>query len=180
MGWYNRILLVLAIFNILYIGVYGQTDYKIGIGARFGKLNTGVTFKEIFRDDQSIGMELQLSYAKQSNTSGYTLKGFLLDQLGFKVPYIQLPLDFIFGAGLQVGYFPKDGDYSYFKKVNGQAEFYGKNVVTGGVAANIGLEYDLRRAAPFTIGIDAIPFYDFLTPGIENFDFAVNIRYVIR
>ncbi len=158
-----------------------QAQYHLGFGVRFGKLNNGVTFKEFFQADQTIGMELQLNSSLIAATYGYSLKGFLLDQIGFRIPYIQLPLDFVFGGGLQFGYYPYNPpDNGYYKIESGEPVYYRKNVFTAGVAANIGLEYELRKTIPLTIGIDAIPAYDFLNPGPDWFDFGVNIRYVIR
>lgn len=124
-------------------------------------------------------MELQLYHSLIAATYGYTLKGFLFDQFPFRVPVIELPLDLVLGGGLQAGYFPYDAP-GYYNIVDGKPDYYGKSVVAVGVAANIALEYQIKRNIPLTIGIDAVPAYVFLNPGPDWFDFGVDVRYVIR
>ena len=80
---------------------------------------------------------------------------------------------------MQAGYFPYSAP-GYYKIVDGNPDYYGKSVVAVGVAATIGLEYDLKRVAPFTVGIEAVPTYNFINSGPDWFDFGVDIRYVIR
>jgi hypothetical protein len=173
--------LLFAFFILSFSTMQAQPDYHIAIGARFGKLNNGVTFKELFQADQNIGMEFQLYHSLEATTDGWTVKGFLFDQIPFKIPFFQLPLDFIAGGGLQIGDFPLvSGEKGYYKIVDGQPVYYGETVITVGVAANIGLEYQFKRGIPFTIGIEAVPSYDFIHPGPDWFDFGVDIRYVIR
>jgi len=165
---------------LFHIHVLQAQPYNIAIGARFGKLNNGVTVKGFFPRNENVGIEAQLYSTLQAAQYGYSIKGFVFNQSTFKVPFIELPLDFIIGGGLQFGYFPYDAP-GYYKIVNGLPEYYGKSVVTLGVAANIALEYQFKkRNLPFAIGIDAVPAYDFIHPGPDWFDFGVDFRYLIR
>lgn len=170
-------LLVVTLF-VLAIHAHGQ--YRFGIGARFGKLNNGVTLKQFFDESQGWGMEFDLFSSLIAAQYGFTTKGFILNQTMFRVPIIELPLDFIAGGGLQVGYFPYDAP-GYYKIVDGRPDYYGESVVTVGVAAMIGIEYQFKtRKLPISIGLDAVPSYDFVHPGPDWFDFGVNVRYMIR
>jgi hypothetical protein len=157
-----------------------QAQYQMAIGALFGKLNNGVTFKYLFNEDEGMGLEFQAYSSLVAAQRGYTVKGFLNDEIPFKIAFLQLPLDFIGGGGFQVGYFPYSAP-GYYKIVDGNPDYYGKSVVTLGVAANIGIEYKVRkRNLPLAVGVDAVPSYDFVHPGPDWFDFGVNIRYYIR
>ena len=85
-------------------GAYSQL-YISGVGIRAGKFNTGVTSKFFFVANNNSGMQFDAYYSNIAS-GGYTLKGFFVKQVPFKIPIIQLPLDFIFGGGLHAGYFP--------------------------------------------------------------------------
>ena len=180
----KRTYLILTLFIFSFSCSQAQSasgGYHIGIGARLGKLNNGITFKEFFHSDPNIGIEAQLYSSLIGATYGYTGKAFLLDQITFHVPFVQLPLDFIIGGGFQAGYFPYNPpDYGYYKIVDGKPAYYRRNIVSGGIAANIGLEYQLKKVAPFSIGIDIVPAYEFYHAGPEWFDFGVDVRYVIQ
>ena len=115
--------------------------------------------------DQNISVEAQLYSSLIAGTYGYTGKAFLEDQVTFHIPFIELPLDFVFGGGFQGGYFPYDPPaYGYYKIVNGSPDYYKRNVFTAGIAANFGLEYKLKKF-PFTVGIDVVPAYEIYHSG---------------
>src|SRR5689334_1489150 len=117
----RKIFLALSLF-FSFSYIYAQ-PYRMAIGARFGKFNNGATIKQFLGTDNGMAWEGQLYYSKVADTYGYTVKGFLLDQVTFKIPFVQLPLDFFFGAGLQAGYFPYDAP-GYYKIVDGKADYY--------------------------------------------------------
>jgi len=163
---------------VLYAFAVNAQLYISGIGVRAGKFNTGITSKFFFYSDNATGVQFD-GYYTNIASGGYTLKAFLVRQAPFKIPIVQLPLDFIFGAGLQAGYFPFD-EQGYYKRSGDDADYYTKSVLSGGVNATIQIEYQVKKIAPVTIGIDAVPYFDFINPGPEYIDFGVSVRYVFR
>lgn len=164
------------ILLVLVNTVYAQ-KYYMGIGARAGKFYTGASFKYFFNSTNSTGMQLEASYANIT-VGGYTLKGFIIKQIPFKVPIIQLPLDFVYGAGVHVGYFPFETQ-GYYKKVGPDAVYYDKAVAVVGVDVTLQIEYKIPKV-PFTLTIDVVPFYEFVNRGPEVVDFGVSVRYVFK
>jgi hypothetical protein len=155
--------------------------YFTGIGIRAGKFNSGLSYKRFFDADNSIGMQIDLYYTHIAD-DGFTIKGFYLRQMPFKVPIIQLPLDFVVGPGLHAGFFPlRTQGGGYYKIVDGERVPYNKDVVAVGVDATFQLEYKVPfRNAPFTFGFDCTPFYEFIHRGPEWIDFGFTVRYVFR
>jgi hypothetical protein len=151
--------------------------YYMGIGGRAGKFHTGLSWKYFMGATNSIGMQIEAYYANIAS-GGYVVKGFLIKQLPFKVPIIQLPLDFVAGAGVHAGYFPYERQ-GYYKKVNGEADFYDKSVITAGVDATVQIEYKIPKV-PVTFTIDFTPFYEFINRGPEIVDFGASLRMVFR
>ncbi|REJ80042.1 MAG: hypothetical protein DWQ33_13925, partial [Bacteroidetes bacterium] len=149
-----------------------------GIGLRSGKFNTGITFKNFFATDNATALQLDLYYTNVAS-GGYTLKGFYIKQIPFNVPIIQLPLDFIFGGGINIGYFPFDPQ-GYYKREEKDANYYDSSVISVGAGATIQIEYQIKKIAPVTLGIEVVPFYEIINPGPEYVDVGVSIRYVFR
>jgi hypothetical protein len=171
----KKILVLIGMFFLLNT-TFAQ-KYYMGIGARAGKFYTGASFKYFFNSTNSTGIQLEAAYANIT-VGGYNLKGFIIKQIPFKVPIIQLPLDFVYGIGLHAAYFPFEPQ-GYYKKVDGDAVYYDKEVVTMGVDATIQIEYKIPKV-PFTLTIDVVPFYEFVNRGPEVVDFGVSIRYVFK
>jgi hypothetical protein len=172
------LLFCIALFKTTY-----SQKYYTGIGARFGKFNTGLTFKHFYAPENKYGLEVDGFYTNIPQ-GGYTVKGFYLVQNRIKVPILQLPLDFIFGGGLHFAYFPyhfDKNDPGYYKKEDGVKIPYYKNVLVAGVDGTIQLEYKIPlRNFPFTINADLNPYYEFLNRGPQWLDFGASIRYVFR
>ncbi len=171
-----RKILVVFVLLLLVKQSYSQ-KYYMGIGGRAGKFYTGASFKYFFNPTNSTGIQLEATYANIAS-GGFNLKAFMIKQLPFKVPIIQLPLDFVYGAGLHAGFFPFETQ-GYYKKVDGEADYYEKDVVTIGVDVTVQIEYKIPRV-PVTLTIDVVPFYEFVNRGPENVDFGVSIRYVFK
>ncbi len=169
------ILLIVLCFSFM-VG-YSQL-YISGIGIRAGKFNTGITSKFFFYADNNTGMQFDAYYTNIAS-GGYTVKAFFIKQVPFKIPIIQLPLDFIFGGGAHAGYFPFE-QQGFYKRSKNDADYYSKSVVSVGVDASIQIEYQVKKIAPFTIGIDAVPYFEFINQGPEFLDFGVSVRYVFR
>ncbi len=153
--------------------------YYTGIGFRIGKFNSGFSYKHFYNSDNVTAIQVD-GYFTHMADGGYTLKGFYLRQIPFKIPIIQLPLDFIYGGGLHVGYFPIE-DKGYYKLKDGDAVFYGKSVFTGGVDATVQIEYQVsKKVAPLTVTLDCVPFYELYNRGPEFIDFGLSVRYTFR
>jgi len=153
--------------------------YYTGIGLRAGKFSTGVTFKHFYNTDNATGLQIDAMYSNMS-ADGFTLKGYYLKQIPFKIPIIQLPLDLVLGGGLHAAYFPFQNNNGYYKRVNADSIYrYPASVVTIGVDATVQIEYRIPiKKVPFTVSIDCNPFYEFYKRGPEWLDFGVSVRYV--
>jgi hypothetical protein len=172
----------LLLFLFVHFQSYSQ-KYYTGIGARFGKFNTGLTFKHFYAPENRYGLEIDAFYTNIPQ-GGYTLKGLYLVQNRIKIPILELPLDFIFGGGVHLAYFPWHADINdpgYYKKVDGSKVPYYKSVVVAGVDGSVQLEYKIpMRKVPFTLNVDVNPFFEFVNPGPEWLDFGASVRYVFR
>lgn len=172
----SRKFFTFILFLLIVKNSYSQ-KYYMGIGGRAGKFYSGVSFKYFFNTTNSTGLQLEAAYANIAS-GGFNFKGFAIRQLAFKVPIIQLPLDFVYGVGFHTGFFPEEKQ-GYYKKVDGAAVYYDKDVVTIGVDATVQIEYKIPKV-PVTLTIDFVPFYEFVNRGPENVDFGVSIRYVFK
>ncbi|MBL0102535.1 MAG: hypothetical protein IPP51_01415 [Bacteroidetes bacterium] len=151
--------------------------YTFGIGGRAGKFYTGASMKFVFATDNATSLQLDVMYANVAS-GGYVLKGYLIKQIPFKIPIVQLPLDFVYGLGVHAGYYPFEPQ-GYYKRSKKDANYYDKSVVTIGADLTAQIEYKIPRV-PITLGIECVPFYEFVNPGPEFVDFGVSIRYVFR
>jgi hypothetical protein len=153
--------------------------YYTGIGLRAGKFSSGVTFKHFYNTDNATGIQIDAMYSNMS-ADGFTLKGYYLKQIPFKIPIIQLPLDLVLGGGLHAAYFPFQNNNGYYKRVNADSIYrYPASVVTAGINATVQIEYRIPvKKVPFTVSIDCNPFYEFYKRGPEWLDFGFSVRYV--
>ena len=169
---------ILTLISFLVIIQFASAQkYTFGIGGRAGKFYTGATMKFVFATDNSTSLQLDVLYANVAS-GGYMLKGMLVRQIPFKMPIVQLPLDFIYGLGVHAGYYPFEPQ-GYYKRVKKDANYYEKSVVTVGADLTVQIEYKIPKV-PVTLGVEAVPFYEFVNPGPEFVDFGVSIRYVFR
>lgn len=172
-------LFILLIFLLASLCVKAQRyySYHTGFGARAGKFHTGFTFKHFFNADNATGAQAELYYSNVAS-GGYTAKFFFIKQNRFKLPIVQLPLDFVYGAGMHSGYFPFEPQ-GYYKRQRKEANYYDKTVVSLGVDITVQVEYKIPKV-PLTFSIEAVPFYEFVNPGPEYVDFGVALRYVFK
>ncbi len=170
----------LLVLFVLMIQTGNAQRYYAAFGGRAGKFNTGVTFKYFWNTDNSTGLKLD-GYYTNIASGGYTIKGFAIKQVPFKVPIIQLPLDLIVGAGTHAGFFPL-AERGYYKRVkNGkEPEYYTTDVISAGVDATIELEYQIKKSIPLSFAIDVCPYYEFINRGPEYIDFGFSMRYLFR
>ena len=155
--------------------------YYTGIGLRAGRFDFGATFKHFYNTDNATGLQFDAFYGI-FGSYGYTIKGYYLKQIPFKIPIIQLPLDLVLGAGLHVSYYPAANDNGYHNKAG---KYYltekgdPKSVFVAGVDATVQIEYRIPvKKLPFTVTIDGNPFFEFYHPGPEWIDFGISLRYV--
>lgn len=154
----------------------GWAQYHAGVGLRIGKFSSGLSIKYFLYPDNASGFELMFLKTKIAK-GGWWLAMFYERQMPFDFPLIQLPLDFIVGAGTHIGYYPKN----YYKIVDGFPEYYADNTIAVGVDLLIALEYLVPiKSLPFAVGIEAHPFIEFIHRGPEFIDFAVTFKYVFR
>jgi hypothetical protein len=169
---FTRILLV-TIISVSSI-VCSQAQYQKSFGIRIGKFATGGDLKCFFDASGNTAIELFGGFTQEANC-GYLGKIFFLKQLSLRDPRLQLPLKMIFGVGSHVGFF-KD---PYYTIKDGQIFYYPENTFSIGIDGTFGLEYNTRKL-PFTVGVDANPYYSFFNPGPTWIDFGINIRYIIQ
>jgi hypothetical protein len=163
---------IILLVTLLLFVYRSHAQYYTGIGARLGKFSSGVSAKHFFDANNAKSLELFLGKTKIAR-GGYIGKLFYENQIPFTTPLLQIPLDFIFGGGVHLAYFPKD----YYRLGDGELIPYGDKILSAGVDAIIGAEYKVP-IIPITLGVELNPFLDVLNPGPEYLDFSVTIRYM--
>ena len=154
--------------------LFSQAQYHAGIGGRVAKFNSGLTMKYFFRPDNATGVSILVAHSKISE-GGWVISPMYENQLPFRIPLIQLPLDFIAGIGMHIGYYPE----KYYKIVDGLPDYYKDNTFTVGADILVALEYQIPIDwLPLAIGIEAQPFYEFVNKGPEFLDFGATLKYV--
>lgn len=182
---YTKIMLAIAAL-VFSIG-YCQAQYATSLGLRAGKFASGIDVKHFLDPECKIGLELLTGYTLEAN-GGYFAKLLCIKQVSirksnlpfpltiiFKQSRLQIPLKFIYGAGIHAGYF----EDRYYTIKHGEIFVYGDKIMSAGIDATCGFEYNTRKF-PVTIGIDATPFYSFYNPGPEWLDLGVSVRYIFR
>jgi len=178
----KRFLLCCLFFCIVSHSLQAQ-EYYTGIGLRWGKFNSGITMKHFFNADNATGAQLDL-FRTFIHSGGYTAKLFFIKQASFRLPILQIPLDYVYGFGLHAGYFPyidQTPRFGYYYRSGGKAYPYTTDVITIGIDATLQLEYQIpMHDLPVTISIDANPFFEFYNRGPEYVDFGISARYVFK
>jgi hypothetical protein len=167
-----RIILVCAVFILASFCSHAQ--YHAAIGGRVAKFNSGLSMKYFFDNDNATGISLLIAHSKIAE-GGWVISPMYINQKPFHIPIIQLPLDFIAGVGMHVGYYHT----KYYKIVDGLPDYYKNNTITVGVDALIAIEYQVPIDwLPIAIGIEAQPFFEFVNRGPEFLDFGASLKYV--
>ena len=178
---------MLALAAIIFSAGVCNAQYETGVGLRAGKVSSGIDVKHFLNPEFTIGLELLTGYTLEAN-GGYFAKLLCIKQIPirksnlpfpltkiFRQSRLQIPLKFIYGAGIHAGYF----ENRYYTIRHNEIFVYGDQIMSAGIDATCGFEYNTRKL-PFTIGIDATPFYSFYNPGPEWLDLGVNVRYIFR
>ncbi len=181
-----RTILILC-FSVATLHSFAQ-EYHFAIGGRWAKVNSGVSLKYMGGAENNNGIQVELDrtyiYSK-----GWTLKAFYVRQASFRIPLLQIPLDYILGGGFHAGYFANDQPISkstrvypyhkrksYFNSEDGGA--YGPDIYSVGVDLTAQLEYLIPwDRLPLTVSVDFNPWYEFVNPGSEILDFGFTVRY---
>ena len=159
---------------IMFIGISGHAQYHAAIGGRVAKFNSGLSMKYFFNPDNASGISLLVAHSKIAE-GGWVISPMYIQQKPFHIPIIQLPLDFIIGAGMHVGYYHT----KYYKIVDGLPDYYKNNTVTVGIDVLFAIEYQVPIDwLPIAIGIEAQPFFEFVNRGPEFLDFGASLKYV--
>lgn len=168
---------IILIYSVLFsCSLTSFAQYHAGIGGRAGKFNSGVTMKYFFQPDNATGISLLIAHSKIAD-GGWVISPMYEHQVPFHIPIIQLPLDFIVGMGMHMGYYHT----RYYKIVDGLPDYYKNNTVTVGVDALVALEYEVPiKWMHLAIGIEAQPFYEFVNKGPEFLDFGATLKYVFQ
>jgi hypothetical protein len=170
----NHRIFFISVFLFASLVINCHAQYHAGIGVRAAKFNSGLTMKYFFGADNATGISLLIAHSKISD-GGWVISPIYENQLPFHIPLIQLPLDFIAGMGMHIGYYPA----KYYKIVDGLPSYYKNNTITVGVDALIAFEYQIPIDwLPLAIGIEAQPFFEFINKGPEFLDFGATLKYV--
>jgi hypothetical protein len=170
----NLCLIICAVIIAVLIARSANAQYAVAIGPQIGKFSSGINVKYFFDTNANTGIEIFGGYTREAK-GGYMGRLMLVKQLPIFDSKLQIPVDMIFGAGVHTSYFNKD----YFKIREGDPVYYGKSTVAIGIGGQFGLEYDSRKI-PFTVGVQAIPFFSCVNPGPEWLDIALVLRYKFR
>lgn len=165
-----------VLLQVLLLAESTHAQYHAAVGARAGKFGSGLTMKYFFSPDNATGFELMILKTKIAN-GGWWIAPFYEHQVPFRTPLIQLPLDFILGGGMHIGYYHD----KYYKVVDGDPVYYADNIITVGADLLVALEYLVPiKSLPFAVGVEAEPFYEFVNKGPEFLEFGITLKYVFN
>lgn len=165
----KKILLLTALVLTIVIATNAQekTPYKATIGARLGVL-TGFTYKTFVNDNFALEGVVGSRLFNNTMVAGLVQYHFTqiteVTELGI-YPYV--------GGGIHLGY-----GYGYVGS-RGWGTTYVAPYPVVGIDAVVGAEYKFEDA-PFTVGVDVMPFFDFINffPGF--YSIGVTGRYIFK
>ena len=153
----------------------GDQDYNTGIGVRLGGLTSGLTVKHFVNPTSAI-----------EGILGFGYRSFVITGLYEKHNYISTApgLKWLYGLGAHIGFFRYGGYYYRVKYNYGNGnhgyvyyvEYPGNTATVAGVDFILGMDYKFRNA-PFNVGLDIKPFFDFYNGPYGYFDGALSIRF---
>ncbi len=153
--------------------------YISGIGIRAGKFNTGITSKFFFYADNNTGMQFDAYYTNIAS-GGYTLKAFYVNKFLLKFRSFNfLWILFLVEVCMSV-IFPMNHKVTIERSRTGCELLFQVSCARLVLMQLFRSNIRLKKIAPFTIGIDAVPYFEFINQGPEFIDFGVSVRYVFR
>jgi hypothetical protein len=153
----------------------GDQDYKTGIGVRLGGLTSGLTIKHFVNPTAAIEGILGFGYRSFVITGLYEKHNDISTAPGLK---------WLYGLGAHLGFFRYGGYYYRVKYNYGNGNkgyvYYVEDpdntAAVAGVDFILGMDYKFKNA-PFNIGLDIKPFFDFYNGPYGYFDGALSIRF---
>jgi len=148
--------------------------YKFSLGLR-GGFSNGISGKYFLSEGKAIEGIFTRRYRGYTFTALYEMHKNLKTE----------NLTWFYGLGAHIAsyssyyYYGYNHFNSYTYKNHVYSGYYSENISILGVDAIIGLEYRFKDI-PFTIGIDAKPFFDLVGGGDNYVDAAASIRYIIK
>jgi hypothetical protein len=174
----NKLRKIAGVLLVLFLGAstgsFAQ-GYNTGIGVRLGGLTSGITVKH-FTNSSGGALEGIL---------GFGYRSFVITGLYEKHNAISTApgLQWLYGVGAHVGFFRYGGYYyrvRYHDNGHGHYVYYvdypGESAAVFGVDFILGLDYKFNNA-PFNIGLDMKPFFDFYNGPYAYFDGALSLRF---
>jgi hypothetical protein len=151
----------------------GQS-YNTGIGVRLGGLTSGLTVKHFTNPSTALEGILGFGHRSFVITGLYEKHRDISSAPGLK---------WLYGLGAHVGFFRYDG---YYYRVHYDhhghdgyvyyVEYPGETATVAGIDFILGLDYKFNDA-PFNVGLDIKPFFDFFDGPYGYFDGALSIRF---
>ena len=82
-------------------------------------------------------------------------------------------LSWEYGAGARIGFY----DGRYYRQWKDNYYYYDRNYTVVSVVGILGMEYKFGEI-PFTVGLDLMPYFDFIGRGDSFIDGSASLRYV--
>lgn len=165
----KKIILLLALSFVISVNAIAQKHYNTGIGLRLGGVTSGLTVKHFVT--QSDAFEFIGSFGYRSTV----ITGLYERHVH---PAYETNLNWFYGGGAHVGFFPYNGRYYAYRNRAGYVVVEGDRATVVGVDMILGLDYKFNNA-PISLGLDAKPFLDFYDNGAAGYiDAALSLRFV--
>ncbi len=168
----NIFLVVFISFVVLF--ETSAQSYTFSLGGRGGFAN-GLTAKYFIGENKAIEGIFTRRYRGYTFTAIYEMHKNLKTE----------NLTWFYGLGGHIASYSSYYYYGYNRfntytyKNHVYKGYYSEPISVLGIDAIIGLEYRFKEI-PFTIGIDAKPFFDLVGGGDNYVDAAASIRYIIK
>ncbi len=157
----------------------GGSSYTTGFGIRLG-YESGLTIKHFFKSSNAIEGILSTGWGY----GGFRITGLYEYQKAFSGAkglnwFVGGGLHFGSYTGRYYGYYGYYGSGYYDKHGNWHPTGYKERYASVGFDLILGLEYQFD-GAPFTIGLDIKPYFDFYGRNDHYADGALTLRYILK
>ncbi|MBI2721756.1 MAG: hypothetical protein HYX39_06245 [Bacteroidetes bacterium] len=142
-------------------------SYKTGIGLR-GGFTSGLSVKHFIGSKSAIEGIIGSRWRGLSLAALYELHTAPI----FGVSNLALE----YGVGGRLGFY---NGYYYRWDHEGDPYYQNRTVMTIGVIGIFGLEYKFDKI-PFTLGVDLLPYFDFVGGGDSFIDGSLSFRYILK
>lgn len=142
-------------------------SYKTGIGLR-GGFTSGLSVKHF------IGSKSAIEGIIGSRWRGFSIAA--LYELHTAPIFGVSNLALEYGVGGRLGFY---NGYYYKWDHEGDDYYHNRTIMTIGVVGIFGLEYKFDKI-PFTLGVDLLPYFDFVGGGDSFIDGSLSFRYILK